>query len=409
MHRVLIISYYFPPSGGAGVQRVLKWTKYLRDFDVEPVVLTVESGAYPQLDPTLRRDLPDGIEIHRTKAVSPFGLYAKITGRSRQDAVDATTGHIGKGAGLLEKSARWIRANVFVPDARVGWGPFAIRKGKSLIGEADFSAVITSGPPHSVHLIGRALHRTTTIPWVADFRDPWTDISYYDELPRSRLVASFDKRLERAVLAEATSVITVSPTWRDTLLQKVDRKPKDFHVIQNGFDPEDFLEEVPLPYDGIFVLSYVGSLYGSRNPDALFAAIKHLRDGNAIQRFRLRLIGRIGEDVRQQLVERGLSEIVDIVPYLPHREAIVEMRRANALLLTIEPYKLDKGNLTGKIYEYLASGRPIVALGPVGGDADRLLQKTGGGRLFGRDDTSGISDHLSDLYATWERGESIGG
>ena len=402
--RVLLLTYYFPPSGGAGVQRTLKWVKYLRDFGVEPVVLTVEAGAYPKTDAGLARDVPPGVAVHRTRSLDPFGAYARLTGRSRQQAVAETSGHLGEGASPAERFARFVRANVFVPDARVGWVPFAVQRGLYLLRNEPFDAVLTSGPPHSVHLAGWMLRARTGTPWVADFRDPWTDINYYDELPRTTAAHAFDRWLERSVLERADRVVTVSPGWRDLLLGKVDRDPSDFAVIHNGFDPEDFGPAEAPPEDR-FTLVYVGSLYGSRSPDALWQALVTLRERGEIERLRLRLVGRIGEDVLATLRGFGLDAVTEHVPYVPHDEAVREMQRATLLLLTVESYRHERGNLTGKVYEYLGAGRPVLALGPAEGDAADLLRETGTGRMFDREDAKGVAAHLRTLYAAWEQGE----
>ena len=405
MKRLLVVAYYFPPSGGAGVQRVLKWVKYLRDFDVEPTVLTVEAGAYPKTDATLAQDVPEGVAVHRTRALDPFGAYARLTGRSRQQAVAETSGHLGAEASGAERFARWVRANVFVPDARVGWVPFAVRRGLQLLRDGRFDAVLTSGPPHSVHLTGWALHAQTGTPWVADFRDPWTDINYYDELPRTAASFAADRWLERSVLERATRVVTVSPGWRDLLLSKVSRDPADFAVIHNGFDPDDFGAGEEPPADR-FTLVYVGSLYGSRNPEALWEALAALRAQGEVPKLRLRLVGRIGADVLETLKSYGLDAITEHVPYVPHDEAVREMQRATLLLLTVESYRHERGNLTGKVYEYLAAGRPILGLGPVEGDAADLLRETEAGRMLAREDARGVAAYVRMLYGEWERGET---
>ena len=408
LRKLLMVSYYFPPSGGAGVQRVLKWVKYLRDFDVEPAMLTVEAGAYPKTDGTLARDVPPGIAVHRTRSLDPFSAYAKLTGRSRQQAVAETSGHLGVSASPAERFARFVRANVFVPDARVGWVPFAVRRGLELLRDESFDAVLTSGPPHSVHLTGWMLRARTGIPWIADFRDPWTDINYYDELPRTAGAHALDRWLERSVLERADRIVTVSPGWRDLLLSKVERAPADFAVIHNGFDPEDFGPAEALPEDR-FMLVYVGSLYGSRSPDALWRALAVLRERGKIDRLRLRLVGRIGDDVLATLREYGLDGITEHVPYLPHDEAVGEMQRATLLLLTVESYRHERGNLTGKVYEYLGAGRPILALGSAEGDAADLLRETGAGRMFDREDVEGVAERLRTLYAAWEQGGRLTG
>ena len=391
------------------MQRTLKFAKYLRDAGVEPVVLTVEAGAYPSLDPTLAADVPDGVEVVRTRALDPFGLYGALTGRSRREAV--AVGSVGGADSLGKKAGLWARANVFLPDARVGWVPFAARAARRLVRAGRVDAVLTSGPPHSTHLVGLALRRTLAargVPWVADFRDPWTGINFCDELPMTAPARAFDAALERRVLRAADAVVTVSPTWARELEAKGGLAPGAARVIQNGFDPEDVEPAAP-PAD-TFTLVHVGSLYGSRNPDALWAAVAALRGRGGPHpggagRLRIRLVGRVDDAVRASLDRHGLAAITDERGVVTHAEAVAEMAAAGLLFLSIEPVRNADGILTGKLYEYLASGRPVLALGPPGGDAARLLAETGGGRLLAWADAGGIEAALGDAYAAWERGD----
>ncbi len=413
--RLLVVAYYFPPSGGAGVQRVLKWTKHLPAHGVRPTVLTVEAGAYPQLDPTLWADVPAGVAVHRTRSLDPFGAYARLTGRTRAEAVRARTDAMavdtgGGGEAAIERVAEWVRANAFVPDARVGWVPFAVARGLRLIRRAagrgePFDALLTSGPPHSTHLTAWALRRLTGTPWVADFRDPWTDIHYYAELPRSAAARRLDEVLERGVLRAADAAVTVSPSWARLLGAKVGRAVE---VIPNGFDPEDF-GEAPAAVGERFELVHVGSLYASRNPEALWQALAALRAEDGIPNLRVRLVGRVGEEVIAAAGRHGLEEVVAVEPYVPHAEAVRWMQRATALLLTTEPQRHEAGHVTGKLYEYLAAGRPVLALGDPSGDAAALLRETGGGRTFARDDAGGVARWLAEAYQRCERGAALAG
>ena len=280
--RVLVVTYYFPPAGGPGVQRTLKTVKYLRASGFEPVVLTVEAGAAPNRDATLAADVPGGVGVIRTRAPDPFALYGRLVGKPGgvpTGAVDA--------AGAMARLALWVRANVFLPDARVGWVPFALRAGKRVVREAlrrvePFAAVVTSGPPHSVHLVGRRLQRLG-VPWLADFRDPWTGINFYADLPMSRLARALDARLERAVLQTADAVTTVSPTWARLLEARGGLAEGDVSVVYNGVDEADLAaaEDVEVRRDA-FVVSHVGSLYATRDPSALWAAIARLRAGGGV-------------------------------------------------------------------------------------------------------------------------------
>ena len=404
LRRALVVTYYFPPAGGPAVQRVLKTVKYLRGYGYEPTVLTVADGAYPQRDPTLAADVPEGVVVHRTRSFDPFGLYARLTGKPKAEAVPV--GSIGGGS-RAERLARWGRANVFLPDARVGWVPFAVREAFRLHRERPFDVVLTSGPPHSAHLVGRALKRRRGLPWVADFRDPWTGINYYEELPMTEAARRLDRRLERSVLREADRVVTVSPTWADGLATLAGRPRSEIVVVHNGFDEEDF-EGVPRGPEAVardrFVLAYVGSMYATRNPTTLWAALAALRDAGEVEELRLRLVGGIGEDVRAALAAARLDAVTEFVPYVPHDEAVRAMTQAALLLLVVDPCRTERGILTGKLYEYLASGRPVLALGPPDGDAARLLEETGGGRLFGRGDVEGMAAFVREHYAAWAAG-----
>jgi glycosyltransferase involved in cell wall biosynthesis len=404
LKRLLVVTYYFPPSGGAGVQRVLKWVKYLRDFGVEPVVLTVEAGAYPSLDPALARDVPPGIRVHRTPSLDPFGAYARLTGRSRQDAVAKATGRISDEEAWAERAARWLRANLFVPDARVGWVPFAIREGLRMLRGERFDAVLTSGPPHSTHLTGYALHRRTGVPWIADFRDPWTAIHYNQKLPRTRLARGLDRTLERAVLRRASAVIAASPSMRDLLMAEAGRPANAAHVLYNGFDPEDFEGEAP-PRGEAFVLGYVGTLYGQ--PAALWDALARVR-GEGLD-VRVRIVGSVPPETPEVIGAYGLGDAVAIGPYVPHDEAVGEMRRAAMLLLTLEPWLQAEAIVPGKVFEYLAAGRPILGIGPLGSDVAALVGEAGAGRMFAPDDRDGIAAHLREAYHAWEEGRPLGG
>ena len=416
--RLLLVTYYFPPSGGAGVQRTLKFTKYLRAAGVEPVVLTVEAGAYPSLDPSLAADVPPGVRVVRTRALDPFGLYGALTGRSRRDAVAVGSIETDSAA---QRAALWLRANVFLPDARVGWVPFAARAARRLARAGEVDAVLTSGPPHSTHLVGLRLQRELRrrgLPWIADFRDPWTGINFAGELPMTAAARALDARLERRVLRAADAVVTVSPTWARELEAKGGLGPGAVRVIENGFDPDDFPpDDVPpggaAPGEGgaggTFELTHVGSLYGSRDPAALWQAAAALRARGEADGLRIRLVGRVDEAARASLRRYGLGDVVREDGVVSHAEAVRAMRRAGLLFLSIEPVANAAGILTGKLYEYLASGRPVLALGPPDGDAARLLRRVGAGSVVAWGDAEAVEGRLAEALGAWRRGEALAG
>ncbi len=406
--RVLVVSYYFPPAGGPGVQRVLKTVRYLRDAGFEPVVLTVEDGAFPSRDAALAGDVPDDVEVIRTRAPDPLRLYARLKGEGSGSvptgAVEAET--------RLARLALWVRANLFLPDARVGWVPFAVAAGRRRLGQAaqledPFAAVVTSGPPHSVHLVGRQLQKTG-VPWLADFRDPWTAINFYHDLPMSRPARALDRRLERRVLQSADAVTTVSPTWARLLERQGGLAAGSVEVVHNGIDEADLdaARDVSVRTDA-FVLAHVGSLYATRNPTAVWQAIRRLRERGEVPDLVIRLVGKTDGSVRQSA--QGTGAPVEVEPYVTHADAVREQARAALLLLSIEPFPASDGMITGKLYEYLASGRPVLGVGPAGGDAAALLAETGGGTLCARDDPDGVADEILRQYRAWDAGEPLAG
>ncbi|PAP79402.1 hypothetical protein B1759_13815 [Rubrivirga sp. SAORIC476] len=388
------------------MQRTLKTVKYLRDAGFEPVVLTVEDGAFPSRDASLAADVPEGVEVIRTKAPDPFTLYARLTG-----ADSVPTGAVSQG-GRLSRAALWVRANLFLPDARVGWVPFAKLAGRRRVGKAfrahmPFAAVVTSGPPHSVHLVGRRLQRMG-VPWVADFRDPWTAINFYDDLPMSAPARRLDAWLERRVLRGADAVTTVSPTWARHLENRGGIRRGSVEVVHNGVDEADLgdAEGVAVREDA-FVLTHVGSLYATRDPAALWEAVAALHAEGRVPSLVIRLVGKTDAAVREAAEATGVP--VEVEPYVDHAEAVREQARAALLLLSIERFSADAGMITGKLYEYLASGRPTLALGPVGGDAAALLEETGGGTLLARDDADGVAAALVRHYDAWAAGTPVAG
>ena len=398
--RVLLLSYYFPPAGGPGVQRALKFVKYLPEFGWAPDVLTVREGAFPAHDRSLANDVPTAARVHRTPSLDPHWFYARLTGCSG-DEVDVGSVE-GRAPTWTETLARWIRANLFLPDARVGWVPFAVWQGRRLLADGTVDAILTTGPPHSTHLAGAALQALTGVPWVADFRDPWTDINYYDELPHTRGARRLDVALEGMVLRQARRVTTVSPTWRGLLAEKTGRSPGEtVTVVQNGFDADDLSPGARVPSADAFEVTHVGSLYASRNPTGVWRALRRLREETAVPALRIRLVGTVDPNVREALQAHDLAGVTEVVPYVPHQEAVTYMQRAGLLLLSIEAFPQANGMITGKIYEYLAAGRPVVGVGPPDGDAAALLRKTDGGRLFGRDDVSGLVQYIRSHYETW--------
>lgn len=404
MPRLLLVTYYYPPSGGSGVQRPLKMSRYLPTFGWDVTVLTVDPAyaAYPDPDPSMLADVPPGVTVERTRAWDPYAAYARLLGAKKDDLVGVGGLKAAEGNGLAPRLAAWLRANVFLPDARVGWVPFALKRARALHADRPFDAVVTTAPPMSLHLVGLAFARATGVPWIADFRDPWTDRYDLQRLPRSRAALALDRAMERAVLRRASRVVTVSPALARSLEA---RRGKPVDVIPNGFDAADFLGDDPPRDPSVFTLSFVGNLSEHYDLRALWAAMARLSD----PALRLRLVGNAAPRLLAEAEAAGVSGQIETVAYVPHAEAVAAMRAADALLLPIPRADGAEGILTGKLFEYLAAGRSVVGIGPEDGDAAHIVRDARAGRFFDWDDANGLAAYLADLLAAWRSGTPDGG
>lgn len=384
--KALIITYYWPPSGGGGVQRWLKFAKYLPQFGWQPIVVSPETPDYPTVDKSLLKDIPAGIEEIKIPIWEPYKLFKVLSGKKKQEKVN--TGILeseGKKSAVL-RLALWLRGNLLIPDPRVFWVRPVYRELKKQIEIQKPDVIITTGPPHSVHLIGLKLHRKFGVKWIADFRDPWSTIDYLDWFKPSALAKKRQRMLERRVLTEATTVLTVSENWADELRQLGARKVQ---VITNGFDEDDFQQKEPVSSPDDFVLLHAGIITSFRNPSGLWKALDQLcqNDKEFACRFRLRLIGNVDEQVKKEISAlSALSNRTQFLGYLSHDEVIGEYRKASMLLLLMNQSHNAAGHIPGKFFEYLAAGKPVLGLGDTSGDVARILEETKAGRVFERED-----------------------
>lgn len=371
MKKVLIITYYWPPSGGSGVQRWLKFSKYLPEFGIEPIVLTVDPdfATYPSIDTTLELEVSDSIRVYRTKAKNPLEVYQKI--RRKPAPQSGFAGE--KKSGLLDKIFRFIRGNVFLPDARIGWNPYAFEKAKQLIKEFNIETVITTSPPHSTQLIGLRLKKEFPLQWIADLRDPWTEIFYNKELFRTKWAEKQDAKMEKLCLESADQVVVVSDAIKRSFLVKYPTAAEKFHVIPNGYDEKDFFNIDSTEKTDSKIISYVGNLGQQYPVDGFLDAFsKVLKQDPA---WKLQFVGNCYSGVHRLLEQKQLSDSVQFIPYVSHAEAIKYMINASVLLLIIPDIENNKGILTGKLFEYMATGNPILLIGPKDGDATSILKK----------------------------------
>ncbi|HEY0976299.1 MAG TPA: glycosyltransferase family 4 protein [Flavobacteriales bacterium] len=370
MKRVLIITYYWPPNGGAGVYRWLKLAKYLPQHGWAPVIYTPENPELTADDPALAKDVLPGTEVIKRPITEPFGLYKRFTGRAQSERVQTAFLSEQRKGGWKEDLALWIRSNFFVPDARVWWVKPSVRHLRKYLRRHPVDAIVTTGPPHSMHLIGRALKRKTGVKWIADFRDPWTDIDFYGQLSLTAWADRRHHRMERSVLQEADRVVTVSWRWADDLAALGGRAVE---VITNGFDPADV--PASLTVDDAFSLVHIGAMSATRDCPGLWQALARIvrSDPDFAARFRLRFVGPVDHSIIASVEGAGLGTYVERVGRVSHAEAMVHMQRARVLLLPINNTPNSLGILPGKVFEYLSTGRPILAVGPAEGDIGRVL------------------------------------
>lgn len=400
--KVLIITYYWPPSGGAGVQRWLKFVKYLRKFDWEPIVYTPSNPEYPAIDETLVAEIPEGISVLKTPIWEPYNIYKKLSGKSKEEKVNAS-GFISekKSPGILKSFSIWLRGNFFIPDARKFW----IKPSEKFLVEwlknNKVDAIVSTGPPHSMHMIALEVHKKTNIPWLADFRDPWTTIDFYDELRLTRLADRKHHKMELQVLTMANEVVVIGESMKEGLLKI---KHRDYKVITNGFDIEAS-QQIPVETDEKFTIAHIGSMAKSRNPENLWKALAELKSrtlefSNDLE---IKLIGSVDFSVTESIQSHGLSDNLTKIDYQPHDQIILYQRKARVLLLIINDTPNAKVILPGKFFEYMASGRPILCIGPMDGDAAKVINETGAGLVADVNSQEDILQKLTLMYQNYKQ------
>ena len=415
MKKVLIITYYWPPGGGAGVQRWLKFVKYLRQFGWEPIVYTALNGEMPVVDNSLEKDVPHGVRVIREPIWEPYSIYKKFIGRKKGEKINASFLNENKKGGIAEKISVWIRGNFFIPDARKFWVKPSVKKLLQLIRTEEIGYVISSGPPHSMHLIALALKREIAgLRWVADFRDPWTNIDFYEKLMLTQRADRLHHRLEREVLLNADLVISVGETMSrelaDIYRDAGGTEAGKFRVITNGYDDDD-IERGDLIRDSKFSIAHVGTLVKDRNPAVLWKVLSRLVKTNL--RFRekleIKLVGKVDFFVKEEIRRHGLVKYTRMIDYLPHSEVIAEQQRSKLLLLLVNNTRNARGILTGKLFEYMASGSPILAIGPRDGDLAGILHETNTGLVSGFDDEAALEKNILAFFegSTLTRNEAM--
>lgn len=373
------------------MQRWLKFVKYLPHFGYEPIVLTVDpqKATYPVLDKSLLIEIPENLKIYHSSTREPYSFYKKLF-RKKQVPYSGFANETGNGP--INAISRFIRGNLFVPDARIGWNRYAISRAIYLIKEYGIETIITTSPPHSTQLAGIEIKNIfPQIRWIADMRDPWTDIYYYDKMLHLPWIKKKDLGYEKKVLKNADVVITVSDFLQNLFAEKLnDITPKDkIKVITNGFDPDDFKAIKGVRNADCFAITYVGTIADNYNLNGFIKAMEYIKTllGEKLQ---IHFTGSISPKWKK-ILKTNLKQHIGFNSHVDHPEAIRQMRASDMLLLVVPEIINNEGIITGKVFEYLAAGRPIVGIGPVKGDASAILEKTGSGKMFSYGDHENIS------------------
>ena len=395
MKKALIICYYWPPAGGPGVQRWLKFVSHLKSFDIDPVVYVPQNPNYPIVDQDLLAQIPKEITVLKRPIKEPYKFAAIFSKKKTQQISSGIISN--KKPSALEKLLLFVRGNYFIPDARVGWVTPSVVFLKQYLKANPVDCIISSGPPHSLHLIGMALKEKLGIKWVADFRDPWTTIHYHQSLRLNKRAQKKHLKLESKVLNNSDLVVVTSARTKKEF-QNITSVP--IEVISNGYD---ILEKIEPNLDAQFSIAHIGSLLTNRNPELLWEILSELKDENKVfsKNLLIKLVGAVSEDVLESLAFFGLTENYKTLGYVSHQEAIQIQHDAQVLLLVEIDSPETKSIIPGKLFEYVAANRPILAIGPEGSDVEGIIKETNTGVYFKYTDKEKLKQQLQLYYEAY--------
>jgi len=396
--KVLIVTYYWPPSGGSGVQRWLKFVKYLRSYGIEPIIYTVENPNYAIHDPFLKDEIPENTTVLRRPLWEPNKLFSMFKNTKN---MAAGTGFLDANPSLFSKILRYIRANFFIPDARKFWIKPSVKFLSNYLQSENIDLIITTGPPHSVNVIGLKLKERTDTPWISDFRDPWTEIDYFEQLPLTQKSIRRHQDLERDVIEKSDAVIVIG----ETMKKNFGKYAANIVVIPNGYDEVPGSKDHTSPLDEKFSIAHIGLMNADRNPKVFWQALSEICAENESFKtdYEIQLIGKIAPEVEKSLEDFGITN-VSRTEYIPHQEVRMLQQKVQVLLLCVNKVPSAKGIITGKIFEYLQAKRPIFAIGPTNGDLAVILAETNAGSIIDFDDLATMKNKLLDLYSTYKKG-----
>ena len=382
MKKVLFISYYWPPSGKATLQWPLKIIKHLPMNGWEPLVLTVTEDTFSESDETFLNDIDPGLKVFRAKSIEPFNIYKIVTGRSKDSQLVSSETISKTDKRLTHKLSLWLRMNLFIPDARVGWYFPAVKEGIKILSEENVDAVVSVGPPHSLHMIGKKLSRKFNLPHIPVFIDPWVDIIYYKDFNRSMLTLKIDNHLERSVLKNCTAVIFVTNTINKDYEKKYPFINKKSHVLYWGYSEEDFDGiEIKQKISDEKIIVHAGNLFSYQNPVNLWKQVKKEIDNGT--RLKLKFIGTVDPAIKLSINNSGLSNYTEYLGFLPYKKMIEAICNADYLLVCAT----EPRHVPGKLFEYLRTGKPIIAFGDGNEEVKNILVEANAGMMFGYEES----------------------
>jgi len=377
MKKVLFISYYWPPSGKASLHWPLKIIKFLPEFNWLPSVLTVDEDTFSQKDESLLNEIDSNLKVIKSKSFEPFDIYRRFTGKSKDEQLVASETISKANDSLTHKISIWIRMNLFIPDARIGWYFSAVPAGNKLLKNEKYDAIVSIGPPHTTHLIGMSLSKKNKTPHVPVFIDPWVDIAYYRDFKRNPFTLAIDNHLEKSVLKNSSSAVFVTKTMKEDYVKKYPYIKDKGNVLYWGYNEEDF-EKVAVDNqeDKTKVLVHAGNIFDFQNPVNFWKQLKSEIDKG--RKLRIKFIGTVSPAIKNEIGKNCLTAYTEYLGFLPYDKLLNKLQNASYLLVCAT----ERRHVPGKLFEYLRTGKPIIAFGDDNLEVKNILSQTNSGMIF---------------------------
>ena len=390
--KILIISYYWPPAGGPGVQRWLKFAKYLPEFNISPVLFVPENANYPINDNSLKSEVSKDLEIIKLPIFELSNFFPSLKSLN-----SIRSGNISKNKNqsILQKVVFFVRGNFFIPDMKIFWKRNSVNFLKKYLSENNIETIITTGPPHSIHLIGLELKRKLNINWISDFRDPWVNLNYLNRFHLLPFVKKYHKKLRDKVINNSDAVIVTSKRLKE-LYSEIN---SNIFQVTNGYD----YNKPVIKLDKKFSISHVGSFYNERNPEFLWDIIDELSDN--IHGFKkdlqINIIGNSDKKIKEELSKREFNNCIVYHDYVEHKKAIEFMCSSQVLLMLEVDDDESSYAIPGKLFDYLNSNRPIISIGPEQSEVREILSNTDSGKFFEYKDYNSLKLYIEKLYENY--------